>query len=90
MARMVDADALAKAMGVYTYMQTEWTPATAWGVPIVDAEPVVRCKDCKDGQRLIDVNGLHYLVCGNPFGHGIMVGNHNFCSWGERRKDETG
>ena len=40
MARLIDADALIKAMGVHTYMQTEWTPATAWGVPIIDAEPV--------------------------------------------------
>ena len=40
MARLIDADALAKAIGVHTYMQTEWTPTTAWGVPIVDAEPV--------------------------------------------------
>lgn len=40
MARMIDANALMKAMRVHTYMQTEWTPATAWGVPIVDAEPI--------------------------------------------------
>lgn len=38
--RMVDADALIKAMGVRNYMRPEWTPTAAWGVPIVEAEPV--------------------------------------------------
>lgn len=38
--RMIDADALAKAMGVHTYMEPGWTPVTVWGVPIVEAEPV--------------------------------------------------
>lgn len=56
--------------------------------PTVDAVEVVRCKDCKHGQWHIDLKGLRYLVCSYPFGHGLIVGNHNFCSWGERRGDE--
>lgn len=81
---MVDADALIKAMGVHTYMQTEWTPTTAWGVPIVDAEPVVRCKDCKHHDpedRKCDCGALERAGCVFP------VADDYFCSWGERRED---
>ena len=60
MARMVDADALAKAMGVYTYMKTEWTPTSAWGVPIVDAEPVRH----EHWEEHKDYPGLAYLCSG--------------------------
>lgn len=51
--------------------------------PIVDAEPVVRCKECK-----------HYYA--DPWGYGNCVfeggvsrrtKDSDFCSWGERRED---
>ncbi len=45
--RMLDADALAEAMGVKRLMIQSWEPDSAWGVPIVDAVPVVRCRECK-------------------------------------------
>lgn len=71
--RMIDAEALAKAMGVYTYMQTEWTPATAWGVPIVDAEPVkhgflIKCLNsyvCSECEAILPDIGywLDYSYC---------------------------
>lgn len=38
MAKMVDIEALSKAMNIESYMKTGWVPATAWGVPIVEAE----------------------------------------------------
>lgn len=53
--------------------------------PTVDAVEVVRCKDCK-----------HYYA--DPWGYGNCVfeggvsrrtKTSDFCSWGERRKDET-
>jgi hypothetical protein len=37
---MIDADALAEAIGVKRLMTPEWKADSAWGVPIVDAEPV--------------------------------------------------
>lgn len=37
--KMIDAEKLSKALGVASYMKTGWVPATAWGVPIVEAEP---------------------------------------------------
>ena len=77
MARMIDADALMKAMGVHTYMQTEWTPATAWGVPIVDAVEVVRCKDC----RFRHQDGANFCLLGTQ-------SDEWFCADGERKEDE--
>ena len=85
MARMIDADALIKAMGVHTYMQTEWTPATAWGVPIVDAETVVRCKDCC---HCIHNEFFDTYHCWK-FSWSTPTERDGFCLWGERRKDET-
>lgn len=79
MARMVDVEALTKAMGVHTYMQTEWTPATAWGVPIVDAEPVVRCKDC----RFCGYDEMFDEMWCN----GKRVSADWFCADGKRRED---
>lgn len=56
MARMVDTDAIIEAMGIRTYMKSEWTPATAWGVPIVEAKPV------RHGQWLW-VDGVRCSIC---------------------------
>lgn len=83
MARMIDAEALAEAMGVKTLMQTEWTPATAWGVPIVDAVEVVRCKDCIHNQ-LPPTSGN--ADCELWYG---MTDLYGFCHYGERRKDAS-
>ncbi len=68
--KMVDAEALQKAMGVHTYTQTEWTPATAWGVPIIDAEPVVRCKEC-----------IHRWVSGVAPRKSGKIGNIDYYLW---------
>lgn len=87
MARMFDADALMQAMGVHTYMKSEWTHATAWGVPIVDAEPVVRCKDCKYS---VDYYHDGDCYCMNPI-MGLLYfgGSWDFyCADGKRREDE--
>ena len=49
MAEMIYANDLKQAMkdaGMFDYVKTEVVFKSAWGVPIVDAEEVVRCKDC--------------------------------------------
>lgn len=51
MARMIYADDLYEAMnqvGAFEVLKNKRKEqfTTAWEVPIVDAEPVVRCKDC--------------------------------------------
>ena len=80
MARMVDADALAKAMGVHTYMQTEWTPTTAWGVPIVDAESV------KHGHWTEIDRGLMWKC--SECEHYSISGGH-YCDWCGAKMDEV-
>ena len=46
-------------------------------LPAVDAEPVVRCKDCEFYE-------LHALACKFPSMNGYIVPN-GFCSHGKRR-----
>ena len=48
-------------------------------LPTVDAEVVVRCKDCKHRSELGN--------CGHPRHHGILPSAYpyDFCSYGERR-----
>ena len=50
-------------------------------IPTVDAVEVVRCKDCK-------YYHLSRLECHNKYMNGI-IGVDGFCSYGERRSDET-
>lgn len=48
--RMIDADKLAEAICANELVgigRSEDYWKTAWGIPIVDAEKVVRCKDCR-------------------------------------------
>ena len=79
--RMIDADALAEAMGVKRLMIQSWKADSAWGVPIVDAEPVVRCKDCKYWNPY---KSHHYK------GHfcdvvTLFVQENEYCAWGKRK-----
>lgn len=53
---MIDADALIEAMGVRTYMKTEWTPTTAWGVPIIETEP-------RQYGKWLWVDGVRCSIC---------------------------
>ena len=50
--------------------------------PTIDAEPVIRCKDCNFCGE-IDENGWH---CCENFGVGMP--KNGFCSDAERREDE--
>lgn len=49
--------------------------------PTVDAVPVVRCKDCM--HRLGD------MMCEYKFHLAVAQDDNDFCSWGERRKDNA-
>lgn len=85
--RLIDVDELKKQMcnecfgGNCGYRCLEWNLMN--DAPTVDAVEVVRCKDCK-----------HYRT--RWVGFCELIGNENiqredddFCSWGERREDET-
>ena len=52
--------------------------AIALAVEALDAEPIVRCKDCK-----------HYLWLAECNIIGDCMGTHGYCAWGERREDES-
>ena len=79
--------------------QAGWNDALMYAIddaPTVDAEPVVRCKDCYYcvTEKSFD---KEYLYCdafyehaeGDLIGVSLMVEPNHFCSWGERREDET-
>lgn len=87
--RLIDADTLRKEvekdrdasdMPKMWYQGVEYAINHIIHAPTVDAVEVVRCKDCFhfwDG-----VCKAHIDV--------IYVDDNDFCSYGERRKDETG
>ena len=54
-----------------------------------DVIEVVRCKDCKYAHNISFKNGVKCLSCTYQNAHGMLVENHGFCYWGERRDDET-
>lgn len=90
--RLIDADALIKTLETQDYSNAPntlegWTPQDMTNAeifdinnaPTVNAVPVVRCKDCKwwnNNNGNCSVNEGLWLTT-------------NFCSWGERREDET-
>ena len=49
-----------------------------------DAEPVVRCKDCKECEERHTANYLPFLYCKL---HEHSVSHNAFCCWAERRED---
>ena len=77
--RMIKADDLEQALreaGFADVIKDDCSKCTsAWGVPIVDAVPVIRCKDCV------------YFWDGVCTAHtdAICTDENEFCSWGERR-----
>ena len=57
--------------------------------PTVDAEPVVRCKDCKN-LRLVEGARGRWFGCSaidGVDGNEFEVEGDFFCAWGERRED---
>ena len=93
MTRLIDTDALE---GGKFHSIEDWTPVeySSWqrgwndaidaiisNVSTVDAPEVVRCKDCRWRNVL---RCYHKRSSMND-----LVGDNDFCSWGERREDET-
>ena len=54
-------------------------------LPTIDAVPVVRCKECKYW-KLSQYNTMGIHICWRFSG---VRGEHDFCSRGERKDDET-
>lgn len=59
-------------------------------LPIVDAVPVVRCKDCRF-LSIINREPLYAFCKKNNYIFHLWEKDtrEHFCSWGERRKDEA-
>lgn len=75
--RLVDLDAVIDQLEIE--LGYEGMREDLYSLPVVDAVPVVRCKDCK--HRTETGN------CGHPRHHGILPSAYpyDFCSYGERR-----
>lgn len=54
-----------------------------YSLPVVDAVPVVRCKDCVAWKRNV---GIVDSPNGHCFEHDIDTNGQDFCSYGERRE----
>ena len=54
-------------------------------IPAVDAEPVVRCKDCKKNPDFQKTSGKHMVWCRQ---WRCEVRDTGYCSYGERRADD--
>ena len=54
-------------------------------LPTIDAVPVVRCRDCVNGELCLNLQGAEYVVCELDEHHVWLP--DGFCSYGERRED---
>lgn len=87
--RLIDVDNFKKNNPEYLQLDIDYvTEVTVEDVlddePTVDAEPVVRCKDC----RFFHKYGfkLEYTECTH---FDCDVTENGYCWWGERRENET-
>ena len=87
--RLIDADALKERADEVTFMGfqaverkkrfMDLVSAMVESSPTIDAVPVVRCKDCKHMERIIQ--GFYCKVWGGFNG----CGGDGFCSYGGRK-----
>ena len=91
--RLIDADKLESGEviiptenGGYEYVEVFYKDDVD-NAPSVDAVEVVRCKDCVNCSECITDDGMYiYIRC---LRNGATIYEDDFCSWGERREDET-
>lgn len=83
MADLIDRHALLRDIERYHLSDGKfqhWVEAQ----PSVEAEPVVRCKDCKHSTEWYGDKRRCFLWCEN----GIDVFENGYCSYWERKNDE--
>lgn len=68
-----------------TVLGLECALSYAETLPTADVVEVVRCKDCKYYETH---RPIHKKVCEKNEGHLIPMQPDDFCSYGERRKDD--
>ena len=97
--RLVDLDA------VIDCLEVEWgyegIREDLYSLPVVDAVPVARCKECKHAERYERTDGTAGYYCGHPrntFAYGERWDRvfkpvkeaDDFCSYGARKENENG
>ena len=87
MSRLIDADELKKQQ---THLWDEvmgHVPCVLLYdidiAPTIDAVPVVRCKDCKNGTVCVNMKGTEYVDC--VLDDYSVRKPTDFCSYGEKR-----
>lgn len=86
--RLIDADALADALFEKRRNYPQWVANTIGGMPIVDAIPVIRCKDCEHATMTSDGKMCKYCEMDtDDFGDQREVYHDAdwFCADGKRR-----
>ena len=83
--RLIDADAvvLQSRIDLYAY-EADLVKDYLDLFPTIDAVPVVRCKDCKNGEPSKAWDDWWYCKSNN-----IHHSGDNFCSYGERKDGDT-
>lgn len=87
--RLIDADRLLaeiKTLPIMSNWGETFFPRLVQDQPTVDAEPVVRCKDCGAWKRNV---GIVDSPNGHCFEHDIDTNGQDFCSYGERREGDN-
>ena len=89
MSRYIDADKLIKSIPFYNgdypvMMKAVWAAIDA--TPTADVVAVVRCKDCKHGQRNGSGELIGHYICEYDQ-YGCLKHPRHYCGHGERREE---
>lgn len=78
------------------FVKLKTTMMPSFVQPLLDAVEVVRCKDCyycvtekSFGKVYHYCEAFEQYAEGDLIGVSLQVSPDHFCSWGERRKDDT-
>lgn len=89
--RLIDSDELLKPVGSYERVKYTYEYGDAVTVedielmPTIDAEPVIRCKDCKWFGTHTGWKGNRFSVCRNVTGGMAYIKAYDYCSRAERK-----
>ena len=87
--RLIDADALKRrAITVRFFGKDIMMVSTSEidDAPTIDAVQVVRCKDCKHHEELLNNNDENVLCWVHDID--VIVDGNGYCSYGERKDNE--
>jgi len=101
MARLIDADALDREMyrksfevddGRNVWNSGLWIRYKIYeeasrDAPTVDAEPVIRCKDCKWHDSGVSALGGTWNTCTVHINRTLNTWEDNYCGWAERKEE---